>query len=103
MGNLLVGLFGWVFSHVAKWASHKIVVMGALTATLLAVTMAFYYALKALIDFSVAQVTNEWFLMFFYAFWPSNADVCITACVSADLIAFAYRYKLQWLRYMSEA
>lgn len=103
IAGFLVTVFGALFQFVATYFTRKVATGVAVTAAMLAVTTAFYLAMKGLVSFTVAQITNEWLLVGFFAIWPSNAETCISICLGAEVVAFLYRYQMQLVRAVSGA
>ncbi len=103
LASFLVSVFGSAFGFLATYFGKKVAIGTAVGVTLLAVTTAFYLAIKLLVVGLVSQVSNQWFLMAFYAIWPSNAELCISACVAADVAAFLYRHQLMTIRAVATA
>lgn len=98
LAAFLLIVFTSCFDFIAKYFSRKVAIGATSVAAMLSVTTAFYLTIKGLVNFSVSQITNEYLLMGFYACWPDNADACIAICLSADVIAFMYRYNTDLLK-----
>lgn len=92
-------LFGWIGAYFTKKLAHGI----AVAAALLAVTTAFYTAAHALVATLGGIITNQWLLMGFFSCLPDNAVTCMTACFTADVLAFLYRHQLMTLKAVSSA
>lgn len=103
LANFLVSVFGSLFGFLATYFGKKAAIGAAVGTTLLAATTAFYLAIKALVVGLMSQITNQWFLMAFYAIWPSNAELCLSACIAADLAVLLYRYQLMTIRAVASA
>lgn len=99
--GFLIAAFGKLFDFFASYVGKKVAIGGAILATSLALLTAFWIALKALVVGLIHQVTNQQILMAFYALWPSNAELCISAYWTAQLIAFIYREHRENLRAIS--
>lgn len=99
--GFLIAAFGKLFEFFATYVGKKVAIGGAIIATSLALLTAFWLALKALVLGLVAQVTNQHILMSFYALWPSNAELCLSAYWTAQLVAFIYREHRENLRAIS--
>lgn len=101
LAAFLVSVFGKLFDYFATYVGKKVALGGAIVATSLALLTAFWIALKALVVGLMHQVTNQTMLMAFYAIWPSNAELCLSAYWSAQLAAFIYREHRENLRAIS--
>lgn len=99
--GFLIVAFGKLFDFFATYVGKKVAIGGAIIATSLALLTAFWIALKLLIAGLMHQVTNQTMLMAFYALWPSNGELCISAYWSAQLVAFIYREHRENLRAIS--
>lgn len=89
--GFLIAAFGKLFDWIAGWVGKKVAAGSAVLATSLALLTAFYAALKLLIVGLMYQVQNQYILQAFYALWPSNAELCISAYWTAQVTAFIYR------------
>lgn len=98
LAGFLIQIFGGVLGFLASYFTKKVAIGVSVAAVLLTVTTAFYLALKALIAGVMLGVSNPWFLMAFYAIWPSNAETCITAIFSAEILSFLYRHQLMTIK-----
>lgn len=99
--GVLIAFFGKLFDYFATYVGKKVAIGGAIIATSLALLTAFWIALKALVVGLMHQVTNQYVLMSFYALWPSNAELCLSAYWTAQLVAFIYREHRENLRAIS--
>ncbi|AHI78418.1 putative membrane protein [Burkholderia thailandensis E444] len=99
--GFLVAVFGKLFEFLASYVGKKIAIGSAVLATSLVLLTTFWIALKALVAGLMYPVTNQYILMAFYAFWPSNAEICMSAYWSAQLAAFIYREHRENLRAIS--
>ncbi|WP_318825802.1 hypothetical protein [Burkholderia thailandensis] len=99
--GFLVAAFGKLFEVIASYVGKKVAVGSAVLATSLVLLTTFWLALKALVVGLMSPVTNQYILMAFYALWPSNAEICISAYWSAQLVAFIYREHRENLRAIS--
>lgn len=91
LAGFLVSVFSGLFSFLATYLGKKFALGTAVLASLAALTIGFYVAIKALVVGLVSQITHPVLLMGFYVVWPSNADACIAAVLSAEVTAFIYR------------
>lgn len=103
LAQFLISVFSGLFTWLAQYFTKKTALAVTLAATGLAMTGAFYLAIKLLVSGVVSTVSNQWLLMGFWALWPPNADVCIAACLSADVAAFVYRYKMKMVEMITAA
>jgi hypothetical protein len=99
-GFLIAG-FGKLFDWLLQFVGKKIAAGAAILATSLALLGAFYIALKALIFGLMSQISNQFVLQAFYALWPSNAELCLSAYWTAQVTAFVYREHRENLRAIS--
>lgn len=97
VAKIIAGFFGFLFTFLTTYFSRKASMGLAIAAIYLAITFAFYLAIKLLVFGVVSVIPNPWLLMYFYALWPSNAETCFTAIFSAEILAFLYRHKLMVL------
>lgn len=52
------------------------------------------YSLLQNLTYSIVSViTNEWVLIGMGMVWPSNAEACISAILTAELAVYIYRFK----------
>lgn len=103
MAAFFASIFSGLFTFFATYFGKKVAMGAAIISVCLAITTAFFIAIKALVAGILYQVTNEWVLMAFYMVWPSNAEVCISACISAEVAAFLYRMHMDTVRTVSGA
>lgn len=101
LAAFLISAFGKLFDFFATYLGKKVAIGGAILATSLALLTAFWIALKALVVGLMHQITNQHVLMAFYALWPSNAELCLSAYWTAQLVAFIYREHRENLRAIS--
>jgi|APMI01.1.fsa_nt_gi hypothetical protein len=101
LAAFLTAFFGKLFEAFADLISKKIAMGGALVMMSLLLLTGFWVALKALVAGLIHQVANQQLLMAFYALWPSNAELCISAYWTAQLVAFIYREHRENLRAIS--
>lgn len=101
--QFLASVFGGLFSFFAQYFTKKVAVLTTVMATMTAITAAFYLAIKALIQGLMVPINNEWLLMGFYAFWPNNAELCLSACFAAEIAAFIYRMHMDTVRTVAAA
>lgn len=94
IAKIIAGFFGFIFTFLTTYFSRKASIGLALISVHLAITVAFYVAIKALVAGTAALIPNQWLLMYFYALWPSNAETCFTVIFSAEILAFLYRHKI---------
>ncbi|MDR0775979.1 MAG: minor coat protein [Azonexus sp.] len=99
--GFLVAAFGKLFEFFAAYVGKKIAIGGAILAASLTLLTVFWITLKALVVGLVHQVSNQTLLMAFYAIWPSNAELCISAYWTAQLVAFIYREHRENLKAIS--
>ncbi|WP_068636746.1 DUF5455 family protein [Thauera butanivorans] len=98
LAQFLISIFGGLFTWLAQYFTRKTAMALTLVATGLAMTTTFYLSIKLLVTGVVGAISNQYLLMGFWALWPDNADVCIAACLSADVGAFVYRYKMKMMQ-----
>lgn len=95
---ILAAWFGSVissaFAFLASWLTARTALFATVAAVSLALTMALFITIKALVAGVAVVVPFEPFVMGFYACWPSNAETCIAACFGCDVAVFVYRYKV---------
>lgn len=101
LAAVLIAFFGKLFEAFANLIGKKVALGGAIITTSLLLLTAFWVALKALVAGLMHQVTNQYVLMGFYALWPSNAELCLSAYWTAQLVAFIYREHRENLRAIS--
>jgi hypothetical protein len=89
--RFLMNAFGEIAKALSLLVGKKVAVAGAAVSVSLALLLAFFAAAKLLVAGIVYQISNEYVLMSFYLFWPSNAELCISAYWSARLSLFLYR------------
>lgn len=99
--NFLVSVFGGLFTFFASYFTKKVAVGAAVSATLLAVTVAFYATVRGLVNGLAFSITNEWLLMGFWSILPSNFVSCITIIFAAEVAAFLYRHQLMTIKAVS--
>lgn len=103
LAQFFVSIFSGLFTWLAGYFTRKTALALTVIATGLAMTTTFYVSIKLLVSGVVATVSNQYLLMGFWALWPDNADLCISACLSADVAAFVYRYKLKIMQMITAA
>ena len=103
LAAFLASVFGSIFTVLVKHFTHRVAMALTITAAVLAVTLAFYVSIKLLVSGVTRLIDNHYLLMAFWALWPDNADLCISACFGADVAAFIYRYKLKVVSMISRA
>lgn len=85
------------FNAIIVWLSNRVTKTIGITLFVLTVlgslSLAFYLMLKALVSPLAYAITNQYILMGMSIIWPSNAEICISACITADLAAYIFRYK----------
>ncbi|NMG49196.1 hypothetical protein GO613_13895 [Azoarcus communis] len=96
-------VFGSIFAVLVRHFSHKAAMAVVITALVLTVTTVFYITVKMLVNGVTQLITNDYLLMAFWALWPDNADICISAIFASDVAAFVYRYKLRVIAMISSA
>lgn len=101
LAAFLIAAFGKVFDYLLAFVGKKVAAGAAVLATSLALLTAFYVATKLLITGLMTQVTNPYILQGFYAFWPDNAELCISAYWTAQVTAFIYREHRENLKAIS--
>lgn len=97
----LLPFFSSAFSLVAAWFGKKVALYAVLSSIFLGLTVAFYAAIKLLLAGVAGQITDPWWLMAFYSCLPDNFATCITAMISADILAFFYRYQVNALKILA--
>lgn len=101
LAGFLISAFGKLLEYFALHIGKKVAMGAAILATSLALLTAFWLALKILVAGLIFQVTNQYILMGFYMFWPSNAELCLSAYWTAQVTAFVYREHRENLRALS--
>lgn len=95
--NFLAGFLMSAFNALLVYLSNrftKTIGMAIFTAGVLStLAVGFYVLLKGLVAGISYSITNEWVLMGMGILWPSNAEACITAILTAELAAYVFRYK----------
>lgn len=95
----LKAAFVAVFAIFTKYLGYQLAKVAILISVFLAMVVALLGAFKLLVAGVASQITNEYLLMVFWVIWPDNADLCISACLGADVAVWVYRVKLQLLDY----
>lgn len=103
MGAFFTAVFGSLFGFIAQYITKKIAYAGAVGASLLAITVAFYAAITALINNLLFVVTDQWILNGIFSVLPANFMTCMTAIWSAEILAFLYRHQLFTIKAVSSA
>ena len=101
IAGFLLTFFSKAIEFVTAYLGKKFALGGAVIATSLALITAFWIALKALVAGLIIQITDQTMLMAFYALWPSNAELCISAYWTAHLVAWIYREHRENLKAIS--
>lgn len=100
--NLMAAFFSGALADLVgffvKYLGKKVAIGAAFVTAFLALTGAFFLALKAIITGFVFVADNRWLTIGFYLCWPANAEAVIAACFSADIAAFLYRVHVDFLR-----
>jgi glycerol-3-phosphate acyltransferase PlsY len=99
--GFLIAVFGKLFDWLLQFVGKKIATGAAILATSLALLGAFFVALKLLVFGLTHQISNQFILQAFYALWPSNAELCLSAYWTAQVTAFVYREHRENLRAIS--
>jgi len=99
--SFLVSVFGSLFGFLAQHVTKKVALGAAVLAVSAALLGGFYLAIKALVVGLSFTVTNQYLLMGFYMVWPSNAELALSAVISAKVAAFLYRVHSDNLRAVS--
>lgn len=95
--NFLASFLSSIFTSLLSYFSTRFA--KSVAATLLMVTIVtslaagLYTFLRSLTSGIAASITNEWVLMGMGMIWPSNAEACITAILSAELAVYIYQFK----------
>jgi hypothetical protein len=98
LAGFLVAAFGKFFDFFLEVAGKKVAVGAAVLTTSVALLSAFYIALRALVIGLTHQISNQYMLQGFYALWPWNAELCLSAYWTAQVMAFVYREHRENLR-----
>ncbi|HZX31566.1 MAG TPA: DUF5455 family protein [Rhodocyclaceae bacterium] len=101
LSAFLTAAFSKLFEFFATYVGKKVAIGGAVVATSLVLLTAFWVVIRALVAGLIHQVSNPQMLMAFYALWPSNAEACLSAYWTAQLMAFVYREHRENLRAMA--
>lgn len=99
LGSVFAGLFGFF----ATWLGKKVALGGAVAATLLGVTVAFYVAVNGLLSTVMVLIPNDTLVMVFHSLLPSNFATCITAILTTDVAAFLYSHQLMTIKAVAQA
>lgn len=94
MGFLLQAVFGGLFTWLTQFVTKKVAGGIALAVVIVALSAAFYLAIKTVVVGVVPAIGNQWLLMIFYTIWPSNAETCFTIIFGAEVTAYIYRHKI---------
>ena len=103
IAGFLATVFQGLFALAVQYFTKRVAIATAVSATLLAATVAFYAGIKAIIAGLRYTITDPAFLMAFYAVKPSNLETCLTVCFAADVAAFLYRFQLITIRSVASA
>lgn len=103
MAGFFASVFSGLFGLLSSWVGKKIAYGGAVAATLLAVTMAFYVSVNSLLSTVIWLIPNQTFLMVFHSILPSNFATCLTVILTTDIAAFIYRHQLLTIKAVSGA
>jgi hypothetical protein len=98
-----VTVFGVLFKYIAKFIGQRAALGAVLTVAIVGASLVLYVLVQALVTGLIFAIDNEYFLMAFYMVWPSNASLCITACLTTDLAIFIYRHKVRLMMAMALA
>lgn len=103
MATFFASVFSGLFTLFSSWVGKKIAFGGAVTATLLAVTVAFYLAINGLLATVMVLIPNQTLLMMFHSLLPSNFATCMTAVLTTDVAAFLYSHQLMTIKAVTSA
>lgn len=103
MGSFFASVFSGLFSLLSSWVGKKIAFGGAVAATLLAVTTAFYVAINGLLSTVMVLIPNQTLVMMFHSLLPSNFATCMTAIFTTDIAAFIYAHQLMTIKAVAQA
>ena len=87
--SALSSLLGYFGSRLAKTVAMTLFTVGLISGFALVL----YTLLKGLAAGLVYTITNEWVLMGMGILWPSNAEACITAILTAEMALYVFRFK----------
>ncbi|MDC7718651.1 DUF5455 family protein [Vogesella sp. DC21W] len=87
--SALSSLLGYFGSRLAKTVAMTLFTVGLISGFALVL----YTLLKGLAAGLVYTITNEWVLMGMGILWPSNAEACITAILTAEMAVYVFRFK----------
>lgn len=87
--SALSSLLGYFGSRLAKTVAMTLFTVGLISGFALGL----YTLLKGLAAGIVYTITNEWVLMGMGILWPSNAEACITAILTAEMAVYVFRFK----------
>lgn len=103
MSAFFASVFSGLFALLSSWVGKKIAFGGAVSATLLAVTAAFYVAVNGLLSTVMVLIPDQTLLMMFHSLLPSNFATCITAVLTTDVASFIYRHQLMTIKAVTSA
>lgn len=102
-GSFLGSVFSGLFALLSSWVGKKIAFGGAVAATLLAVSTAFYVAINGLLTAVMVTIPNQTLLMMFHSLLPSNFSTCLTAVLTTDVAAFLYAHQLMTIKAVAQS
>lgn len=95
--QFLAGFLLSIFNSLLVYLSNrftKSIGMIIFTVTLLtSLASGLFYFLKSLTLGITSFITNEWVLIGMGMVWPSNAEACVTAILTAELAVYIFRFK----------
>ncbi len=99
--SFLASVFSGIFGYLATSISKKVAFGGAVAATILLTTTAFYAAIKLLLVGFTYTITNPYIQMAIWSVIPSNLETCLTVMFAAEVAAFIYRHQIATIRALS--
>lgn len=102
-GAFIGSIFGGIFTFFSTHFARKAAITLTITSVLLATTLSFYIAIKALVIGVASFIPDSTLLMYFYALWPNNAETCFSAIFAAEIGGFMFRYKMKIISTISQS
>ena len=100
MPAFLSGIFGSVVAWLGQWFTKKVAMAMAASATFIALTLAMWAALKAIVaglSFAVPGVVSTYFAMAI----PENFSACVSALLAARMARTIYDWHVENLKLIS--
>ena len=98
LGALLSGFFTGLISWLTTWIGKKAALAVAVTAVFVALLVGLWAAITAIVAGLVVVTPQggiwEYFWMGFFLIMPDNWIPVMSACLSADVAVFLYRFNM---------